>query len=99
LQEKFGDTLGMLIEIFEEESELRLKEIEKAVQEQNAALLAESAHALKGIVGNFETDETFQTALTLEQMGRKEQLDGSVELFNKLQDMVSDLKESLAELA
>ena len=98
LQEKFGDSLGMLIEIFQEESEIRLKEIEKAVQKQDAALLAESAHALKGIVGNFEMDETFQAALNLEQMGRKEQLEGSVELFDALKDLVADLQKDLAEL-
>ena len=64
------ETMAML----EEDSPALLGEIRAAVNAGDAAALAKSAHALKGMLANFCAEPAQAAAAELETMGRQEQL-------------------------
>jgi len=62
-----------------------LKQIQKAISEGDSVVLRRTAHALKGMVGNFQAKTAAKAAFKLEEMGRSGEL--------------ADAKESLKSLA
>ena len=73
-----------------------MERIRSAVKSRNPAAIAETAHALKGSVGNFGPSAAFETARGLEMAGRKGTLEGSWEAFATLEDQIASLSPLLA---
>jgi HPt (histidine-containing phosphotransfer) domain-containing protein len=51
-----------------------MSRIERAIKRGDAGRLKETAHALKGSIGNFETSRAFSAARRLELLGREKKL-------------------------
>jgi len=76
-----------------------LSHIEAAVKVKDAKELRMTAHALKGMVGNFQAKTTAQAALALEEMGRNQDFNGVEKAFEKVRDEVEALKQTLMAIA
>ena len=88
--------LQSLVKAFLEDLPKMMERIRDALKARNPAAIAESAHALKGSVGNFGRSAGFETARTLEMAGRKGTLEGSWEVFATLEDQMATLTPLLA---
>ena len=88
--------LQSLVTTFLEDCPKMVERIRRAVQSRNPAAVAETAHALKGSVGNFGSSPVFETARALEMAGRKGTLEGSWEAFATLEDQLASLSPVLA---
>ena len=75
-----------------QQAEQDLLAITAAVQHNDAAVLATSAHRLKGACANVSAGELRQTAADLETMGRSAPLVAANSLVEKLQREVARLK-------
>jgi HPt (histidine-containing phosphotransfer) domain-containing protein len=92
------ELLGELAGLFLDSCPTYLANIQQALQQNDAQALAFSAHALKGSVGNFIKTGPFETARTLESLGRRGTMAGTAELFQKLENDIADLHPILASL-
>jgi HPt (histidine-containing phosphotransfer) domain-containing protein len=90
--------LKEVINMFFSDCAKLMPEIREAVTRHDSKMLAWSAHAFKGSVGNFTTKVAFEAALRLETMGRNGDLAGAEEACAVLEEEVERLKSSLAEL-
>ncbi|MFA5137769.1 MAG: ATP-binding protein [Elusimicrobiota bacterium] len=90
--------LRELAAILREDCPKLLADVESAVKRQNAGAVAESAHALKGAVGNFGPSAAFDAALELESLGRKRKLAGAKQALERLLKEVDALLTALASL-
>ena len=87
------------IEMFISDFPGMLTAIQEAVQSRDATKLRHTAHALKGMVGNFQARQTAQVALTLEEKGRQGDFDGVDETYENLAQKMSNLEKTLTALA
>jgi len=77
--ERLGGDEELLREIaglFLEDTQELVEEIRRAAYARDAAALQRAAHTLKGSVGNFGAEGTFEAAYQLEKMGRSGDLTG-----------------------
>ena len=74
-------------------------DIQKALKENDAETLKRQAHALKGMVGNFQARAAAGHAASLEIMGREGDLSNSGESLSCLEVELQRLKENLVQLA
>ena len=100
------DRLGGDEELLQEVAELFLEEypplmaqIRSAIDSGNSQELERSAHSLKGSVANFGSDLAWQAALNLESMGRAGDLDGSLEAYKHLEQIMDAIHPQLVALA
>ena len=104
--ERVGNSCELLIELIELFLELgpsMFKDIKESVEKNSADSLQKSAHTLKGSVGNFAAEDTFEASLRLETMGRNKDLTGASEALiilenslNRLFDELSAIKNDLS---
>ncbi len=98
LMERVGDSPELLIELIELFLELgpgMLKSIQESVEQGSPDDLQRSAHSLKGSVGNFAAEDTFEASLLLETMGRNKNLTGAQDALTVLQNELSRLSNEL----
>ena len=76
----------------------QLATLESAISEQNALQLQEAAHKLKGGIGNFTTQDAFESAKTLEFMGREHNMQDAQKVFARLKAQISQLQQELANI-
>lgn len=79
------DAVGRIIDRFLEESPQRISTVHAAVDADNARLLEQAAHALKGIAGTVGANHMRDIAATLEQLGRSGSTNGAAELTHQLE--------------
>ncbi|MDF1592148.1 MAG: response regulator [Desulfobacterales bacterium] len=91
----FREAVGMFLNDFPQ----MLSNIGAAVKANDAKELRMTAHALKGMVGNFQAKTTALAALALEEMGRNQDFKGVEEAFEKLSGEMEDLKQTLITIA
>lgn len=73
--------------------------LQQAVRAKDAHLVQTSAHRLKGGLGNFFSQEVYDAALSIEQMGRAKSLDGVAELLEELLPKLDSFVNSLSTFA
>jgi PAS domain S-box-containing protein len=92
--ERTGGDRGFLVELislfFEQKVQL-LREIESAVNDRDGNALEHVAHALRGAIGNFSSQDAYKAALHLESLARDGMLSG-------LDQPLADLKRGLHSL-
>ncbi|HEX5645472.1 MAG TPA: PAS domain S-box protein [Nitrospira sp.] len=71
-----GEVLATLIEYFLNETPQRLAAMQIALRQDNAAALADAAHALKGASGNLGANRVLQLCGELQTLGRANNLAG-----------------------
>jgi HPt (histidine-containing phosphotransfer) domain-containing protein len=72
--------------------------IQEALKTKDAENLRRTAHALKGIVGNFQAKAAGRTAFNLEEMGRRKEFSGVDQEYGKLTEELADLEKTLLDL-
>lgn len=92
------ELLGELAGIFLESYPTYVANIQQALHQGDAQALAFAAHALKGSIGNFLKVGPFETARTLEALGRQGDLTETSPLFQKLEEEIAHLHPILVSL-
>jgi len=101
LMEEFeGDKeiLAKIFEIFERDCDDRMPRISAAIQARDAELLEREAHTIKGGMGTCFAKTGFETANTLEQMGREGDFRDAEATFKKLESDLASLRKALRKL-
>ena len=101
LEEEYEDdteTLARMVEIFDRDCQQRLLKMREAIAAQDSEVLMNEAHALKGGLGNFFADESFQTAFKLEIMGRDSDLGQAAEALALLESELQTFRRAIGEM-
>jgi signal transduction histidine kinase/DNA-binding response OmpR family regulator/HPt (histidine-containing phosphotransfer) domain-containing protein len=94
------DVLGHLVELFcRETTPLSLAKLREAITVQDAQVVAEEAHGLRGAAANLGATEVAAIALELELRGRAGNLDGASNLLRRLDHQAVLACEALASAA
>ena len=72
--------------------------LREALKTEDMETLKRTAHALKGMVGNFQAHSTYETAAKLEDICRQGHLDGADEAFEELSAELERLEKMLRDL-
>lgn len=92
------EMLGAMFTMFQQDAEERLPKIRGAIDSENAAVLMEEAHALKGGIGNFFAMSVYGTAYQLEIMGRDGQLANASTVLAELEKQLGDMNSEISQL-
>ncbi|MEW6649278.1 MAG: response regulator [Chloroflexota bacterium] len=98
---RFGDDLQFFLATFEEfiqQCEVKLIEIDRAIQSGNASAVKLHAHNLKGVAANFEAVKLTTLAHRLDVQAAKGDLSQAREWHLEMQQLVPLLKKALAEM-
>lgn len=100
--DRVGGDLELLVELagmFMEDCPQLLAEIENAVRNGDSDALRQSAHTLKGAVGNFSAQGVYDAAYALEQIGRSGDLNDAAGAYKVLKQELERLQPLLGALA
>jgi HPt (histidine-containing phosphotransfer) domain-containing protein len=92
------DLLKEMVDLFLEEYPRMIVEIEHALTTSNAQALQNAAHTLKGAVSNFSAYRATEASLTLEKMGRQQNLADTATAFSTLKHELRLLSSALEAL-
>ena len=90
--------MNEVAELFCDDSQQMLREIQENISRLDGKALENGAHALKGAVGNFGAKVAFDVALRLELMGENGDMNQAQESFTELEGEISRLTRELAIL-
>src|ERR1700730_10137736 len=79
------DAIARIVTHFLEETDQRIAVLRRAVDTEDAKLLEDAAHALKGISGTVGANELLDLAVRLEQFGRDGHTHGAADLVTELE--------------
>jgi two-component system sensor histidine kinase/response regulator len=91
----FKEALGMLVSDYPP----MLEALQEALESKDAASLNRTAHALKGMVGNFQGQGAAKAAFKLEEMGRLGEFGGAEQACERLINELASLEKTLIDLA
>jgi len=91
--------LKEVIDMFIADYPEMLKQIHDAIQTEDAPALQRSAHALKGMLGNFQVETATQKAYNLEKMGGEENLEQAVDMYTQLSTELDGLERTFSDLS
>ncbi|MBM4118517.1 response regulator [bacterium] len=100
--DRVGGDLELLVELagmFMEDCPQLLVEIENAVRNGDSDALSQSAHTLKGAVGNFSAQSAYDAAYVLEKIGRSGDLSEAASSYRVLKQEIERLQPLLGALA
>jgi two-component system, sensor histidine kinase and response regulator len=87
--------LRSIVKTFRDDCPHMMARIRSALAANDANLLADAAHALKGSVGNFGPTAALDTTREMEKIARQGKLDGAWELYATLEDEIALLLPAL----
>jgi CheY-like chemotaxis protein len=87
--------LRNIVKTFRDDCPRMMARIRSALAANDANLLADAAHALKGSVGNFGPTAALDTTREMEKIARQGTLDGAWELYATLEDEIALLLPAL----
>jgi PAS domain S-box-containing protein len=87
--------LRNIVKAFREDCPRMMGRIRNALTARDAVALADSAHALKGSIGNFGDSAALETTREMEKAARQGKLDGTWELYATLEDQIASLLPAL----
>jgi HPt (histidine-containing phosphotransfer) domain-containing protein len=90
------ELLAQLVELFNQALPDQLREIDAAIAGNDSLRLSRQAHSLKGALLNLAAAPCSELAHRLEEMGRKNDLTGAVEIFAQLRSEIARLNTALA---
>ena len=92
------DFLKEAVDMFVSDYPPMIETINKALKAGDTNTVGRTAHALKGMVGNFQTKTTAKTALKLEELGHNNRLEGMNQAYEALACELAGLEKSLLAL-
>jgi response regulator RpfG family c-di-GMP phosphodiesterase len=92
------ELLKEVVALFLEELPELLTNLREAITAGNAHAIERAAHKLKGSVGNFAAQPTFELALKLEAQGRDGTLSEAETVYAELEREIVRLKSAMADL-
>ncbi len=84
-----------MVELFLDDYPKRLSEMLDAISKGDNKVLERAAHTLKGSIGNFSVNQSYEAALKLEEIGRNGDLSKAEEACNSLKKEIERLKVAL----
>jgi PAS domain S-box-containing protein len=90
--------LAELVDVFLDDTPKLLRRVKRAVKSGDPKQLKDSAHALKGSVGNFESARAFEAVRRLEMLARENNLADAPEAARVLEMEIVKLCQSLRDL-
>ena len=93
------DFLKEVIDMFIADYPEMLKNIHDAIQTKDAPALQRTAHALKGMLGNFQVETATQKAYNLEKMGGEENLEQAADIYTQLSTELDSLERMFLDLS
>ena len=93
------DFLMEVVDMFVTDYPQMMTDIKQAIDHQDASMLERTAHALKGMLGNFQVDASVQKAFALETVGRNETFDNARATFDSLTDELARLEEVFVNMS
>lgn len=91
------DFLKEAVDIFMSEYPQMMERIREAIRAGDATVLERAAHALKGMIGNFQAELPAKTALSLEKMGKNGVLANVDRIFESLTMEIARLEKTLLD--
>ena len=76
-----------------------LKNIQEAIDSNDAPGLQRTAHALKGMLGNFQVESSAQKAYILEKMGSDGKLEDAASIYNQLSAELDSLERMFLDIS
>jgi HPt (histidine-containing phosphotransfer) domain-containing protein len=89
------ELLGMLFEIFEQDSTYLYDQLAGSLTGRDAIGVAQAAHSLKGLVSNFEAQAATRAALAVETMASAADFDGLTPAARQLELELDELRRAL----
>ena len=93
------DFLKEVIDMFIADYPQMLKNIHDAIQTKDAPALQRTAHALKGMLGNFQVESATKKAYNLEKMGTEGNLEQAADIYTQLSTELDSLESMFLELS
>lgn len=90
------DIFNEIAEMFFDESKELMEQLSEAIGDIDSQNIMKTAHAIKGMVGNFAAHSTFATAYRLEKMGRDHNLENAPAVFALLETQINELRDALS---
>ena len=90
------DLLREFIEVFNEDAPLLLEELRAGVSGNDSHAVQNSAHSLRGLASNFSAETVVDLASRLEKAGKNDELTGTIEITDQLEQAVQLLQEALS---
>lgn len=87
------------VEMFASDYPPMMEALKKALESKDAGSLRRTAHALKGMVGNFQGRDAAKAASELEEMGRQGMFDGADQACERLVKELAKLAKTLLDLS
>ena len=94
-----GDFLRELIEIYLQDTPLRLVELEAALTAKDISAFTRAAHTIKGSSSNFGAVKLVQLSHTLEMQGKSGDLSASTESCGKIKAEYALVAQTLSAIA
>lgn len=93
------DFLKEVLDMFLADYPKMLKNIHDAIQTRDAPALQRTAHALKGMLGNFQVETPTKKAYTLEKMGAEGNLEQAADIYVQLTTELDSLERTFLDLS
>lgn len=92
--------LGEIVDLYRMDAPRQLQRIQAGIEQDDAELVREAAHSLKGASGTFGDTPTYALAFQLEQAGRNRDLRDAGNTLDRLHQSIAALEKALcAELS
>ena len=99
LKEVMEEEFGILLQTFIEDSDIRLEDMRRAIENSKSDELLKSAHSFKGSCGNIGAFQLSELCKQAEQMGRDVELGKAPDLFKGIESEYKIVRDALeAEL-
>ena len=92
------DMLKEIIAIYGDEYPKQLQQIQEARERNDAVTVAQVAHTIKGAVGNFGAQATFEAALNLEKIAKSGNISEAGRAFEVLKTELERLNRELKKI-
>ena len=86
------EDIEMLFEVFLESAQESMKQLEKAINENDLSSIFASSHAIKGSAANITLEEISNIAKDIESNAREENNINYLELYEKLKALIEAIE-------
>ena len=93
--DKDFDLFKEITQLFFTDSPKLLSAIEEAIRNKNGEKIGKSSHTIKGAVLNFSAERAFDAALTLEKIGKNNEMDKVDAAFKFLSAEIENMGKAL----